>query len=161
MWTGILGNHVIGPFFIDGTLTSIKYLQMLQNEIIPAVRGLEVNFDIWFQQDNCPAHTARLVQAFLKETFPESLIISGGTIVWPPRSPDLTPLDFFFWGYVKQSIYGHEHNRARNLQELKQKIIDCANTITPVMFLHVRENFYHRLAYCQEQRGGLFEHLIN
>ena len=24
---------------------------------------------------------------------------------WPPRSQDLTPLDFYFWGYVKGKAY--------------------------------------------------------
>jgi hypothetical protein len=23
-------------------------------------------------------------------------------MMWPPRSPDLTPCDFFLWGYVKE-----------------------------------------------------------
>ena len=23
---------------------------------------------------------------------------------WPPRSPDITPLDFFLWGYVKDRV---------------------------------------------------------
>ena len=25
--------------------------------------------------------------------------------LWPPRSPDLTPLDFFIWGFVKCKVY--------------------------------------------------------
>jgi hypothetical protein len=24
---------------------------------------------------------------------------------WPPRSPDLTPCDFYLWGFVKDSVY--------------------------------------------------------
>jgi hypothetical protein len=24
---------------------------------------------------------------------------------WPPRSPDFTTCDFFFWGYVKDAVY--------------------------------------------------------
>ena len=26
-------------------------------------------------------------------------------VLWPPRSPDLTPCDFFLWGYVKDNAY--------------------------------------------------------
>jgi len=29
----------------------------------------------------------------------------GGTVVWPPRSPDITPLDFYLWGYMRQKVY--------------------------------------------------------
>jgi hypothetical protein len=28
-----------------------------------------------------------------------------GTIAWPPRSPDLTPLDFSVCGYVKDKVF--------------------------------------------------------
>jgi hypothetical protein len=24
---------------------------------------------------------------------------------WPPRSPDLTPYDFFLWGYAKEHVF--------------------------------------------------------
>ena len=24
---------------------------------------------------------------------------------WPPRSPDLTPLDFYLWGYLKSKLH--------------------------------------------------------
>ena len=29
----------------------------------------------------------------------------GSTIHWPPRSPDLTPLDFCLWGLMKSEVY--------------------------------------------------------
>jgi hypothetical protein len=29
----------------------------------------------------------------------------SGPIAWPPRSPDLTPLDFDLCGYVKDAVY--------------------------------------------------------
>jgi len=38
-------------------------------------------------------------------TFPNSWIGRGSTINWPPRSPDLTPLDFCLWGLVKSEMY--------------------------------------------------------
>jgi hypothetical protein len=28
-----------------------------------------------------------------------------GQILWSPRSPDIKPLDFFLWGYVKDIVY--------------------------------------------------------
>lgn len=139
MWAGILGDHIVGPFVIDGYLNAAKYWQMLQNQIIPAVRTLNVNFDeIWFQQDGCPAHNARPVQEFLTRTFPERLICARGNIPWPARSPDFTPLDFFFWGHLKQKIYRYPHERPRNLVELRAKIFDSTNSITPEVLSNVR-----------------------
>ena len=37
----------------------------------------------------------------LNDTFPNGWIGRGSTINWPPRSPDLTPLDFCLWGLMK------------------------------------------------------------
>jgi hypothetical protein len=49
---------------------------------------------IWFQQDNATAHTARNTMAFLEDVFPGRIISQG---LWPPRSPDLNPPNFFLW----------------------------------------------------------------
>jgi hypothetical protein len=47
----------------------------------------------------------RIVRQFLNEAFPNRWIGRGGAISWPARSPDLTPLDFFLWGFVKEKVY--------------------------------------------------------
>ncbi|KAL4148737.1 hypothetical protein QTP88_002905 [Uroleucon formosanum] len=47
------------------------------------------------RQDGIPAHNARIVQEFLRVRFAEKFIATHGPVEWPPRSPDLTPLDFF------------------------------------------------------------------
>ncbi|GFV30094.1 hypothetical protein TNCV_1107441 [Trichonephila clavipes] len=41
----------------------------------------------------------------LKDTFGDRLISRFGPVNWPPRSCDLTPLDYFLWGYVKSLVY--------------------------------------------------------
>lgn len=161
VWAGILGDNIVGPFFIDGTLNAERYLHLLQNSVVPAVRNLDVNFEeIWLQQDGCPAHNARPVQDYLSQTFPERLISTRGIIPWPPRSPDLTPCDFFLWGHLTQILYKHRHERAANLDELRLKIRNILRSITPEILSNVRKEFYDRLGYCEAQEGGLFEHLI-
>ncbi|EZA51396.1 hypothetical protein X777_09665, partial [Ooceraea biroi] len=41
----------------------------------------------------------------LDESFPDRWIGRGGRISWPARSPDLTPLDLFLWGHLKNEVY--------------------------------------------------------
>lgn len=94
----------------------------------------------------------------MNNTFPNRLISGYGTILWPARSPDLSPNDFFLWGYVKSKVYGH--NRANNLDELQVKIREAFQTISPNMLANVRRGFYDRLGFCLAQEGGLFEHLL-
>jgi hypothetical protein len=56
----------------------------------------------WFQQDNATAHTVQNTMVFLKDMFPGRVISQG---LWPPRSPDLSPPDFFLWGHLKSVVY--------------------------------------------------------
>ena len=56
--------------------------------------------DMWFLQDGVTCHTARATMTKLRAAFGEQFISRSGPVNWPPRSCDLTPLDFFLWGYV-------------------------------------------------------------
>ena len=48
-------------------------------------------------------------------------------LLWPPRSPDLTPLDYFLWGFVKRKVYYPP--LANSIEELKERI---RLAVTPV-----------------------------
>jgi hypothetical protein len=85
-------------FFAEATVTGHVYLDMLEH--FPASQ-LDVNNMIW-QQDGAPPHYHRYVTRYLNQTFPERWIGRGGYIPWPPRSPDLTSMDFSLWGFVKR-----------------------------------------------------------
>ena len=52
--------------------------------------------DIYFQQDGAPPHYHRDVRAYLDAVFPDTWIGRRGPIEYPARSPDLTPMDFFY-----------------------------------------------------------------
>jgi hypothetical protein len=50
-----------------------------------------------------------------------------GPTPWPPRSPDITPLDFFLWGYVKDKVFS---TPVEYITNLKTRITDAFATIT-------------------------------
>ncbi|GBM06308.1 hypothetical protein AVEN_208990-1 [Araneus ventricosus] len=58
-------------------------------------------WNVWFQYDGAPAHKTSSVKQYMVDEFGEQIIGYGGFKVCPPRSPDLTPMDFFLWGYLK------------------------------------------------------------
>ena len=64
--------------------------------------------DMWFQQDDATSHTANVTINLLKTRFAERVISRNGPVGWPPRSCDLTPLDYFLWGYVKSMVYANK-----------------------------------------------------
>lgn len=159
VWMGILGNNLIGPFYIEGTLDQENYLNLLQNQIVPNIIAVTANINsVFYQQDGAPAHYSRIVREYLDATFPNRWIGRGGPIAWPPRSPDLSPNDFFLWGHLKSVIYTAE--RFPDLQSLKDAITGACFNITPEMLSNVRRHFYERLSHCLIVNGETFEHLI-
>lgn len=159
VWAGILGNNIIGPFFIEGRLTGERYLQLLMENICPNIDAVADDMHtIWYQQDGAPAHYYQPVRDFLNEHFENSWIGREGYIRWPPRSPDLSPNDFFLWGYLKDKIYSHTPHQ--DVDSLKDSIVAAVFDITPQILQNVRRAFYDRLGYCRAVNGDKFEHLI-
>ncbi|GFV19092.1 hypothetical protein TNCV_3223111 [Trichonephila clavipes] len=67
---------------------------MITNFFIPELNNHDVQ-ELWFQQDGATCHTARATIDLLKDTFGDRLTSRFGPVNWPPRSCDLTPLDYF------------------------------------------------------------------
>ncbi|KAJ8949302.1 hypothetical protein NQ318_006727 [Aromia moschata] len=59
VWAGIVANRIIGPFFFEETLTGERYLEFLQNDLVPALAVIFPNENdpdipdntLWFPQD--------------------------------------------------------------------------------------------------------------
>ena len=111
--------------FIDGNLNGEKYLRMINDVVVPFLiqhYGQQRNGAIprlWWMQDGAPAHCLIRVCDRLQELFPRRVIGLGHDREWPPRSPDLTPLDFFLCGNLKGRVYA---TVPANLRELRQRI---------------------------------------
>jgi ERCC4-type nuclease len=56
---------------------------------------------------------------------------------WPPRSPDLTPLDFYLFGSLKTKVF---RNRIHTLEELQAAIVEEINNIDQHTFQRVFNN---------------------
>ena len=60
---------------------------------------------IWFQQDGATCHTAEATLDGLRAVFEDCIISRRADVVWPPRICDLTPLDYYLWGAIKDKCY--------------------------------------------------------
>ena len=79
-----------------------------------------------FMQDGAPPRFICFVTDVLNERFPDAWIGRGRPIPWPPRRPDLSPLDFFLWGYIKNIVYAE---KIRNIQHLQERITSAIETV--------------------------------
>ena len=111
----------------------------------------------WFQQDGATPHTTNASLAACKELFPGRVISRRGDIQWPPRSPDLSQLDFFFWGYLKERVYSDNPN---TLDKLKQNNTQEIAAIPKAMLERVIGCLTNRLLECKRRKGGHLEDVI-
>jgi len=58
---------------------------------------------------------------------------------WPPRSPDMTPCDFFLWGYVKERVY--VPSLPADLNELTNRITAAVKSVTEDTLRRVWDEF--------------------
>lgn len=158
VWGGIIGDYVIGPYFLDGTLTGERYELFLRNELGSLLDDVDLysRQQLWFQHDGAPSHSSISVRNYLNQRFPRRWIGRGGQIIWPPRSPDLTPLDFFLWGYVKDMVYKEPVTTS---EDMRRRILDAFGSITVPMLIEARQSFVKRLQLCIRYEGNIFEHL--
>lgn len=159
VWGGIIGNRVIGPIFFNGTLTGQMFYDLLDNNLNELLDDLPllIRRNMWLQLDGAPAHFSGMVRGLLNERFQERWIGRGGSIGWPARSPDLTPLDFFLWGYVKSLVY-QERPTTREAMELR--IRQAFEQISPQMLERVRTSFLERIHMCLHNGGAHIEQLL-
>jgi hypothetical protein len=70
---------------------------------------------------------------------------------------DHTPIDFHLWGHLKAQVYAE---KIRNVEHLRQSIIEACNVITPGIIKRVFVDWVKRLNLCIENNGGHIEHVL-
>lgn len=142
-----------------GGIAEFGVFGMLQNWLIPGLKMHCDNFnEIYYMQDGAPAHYTISVRTYLDETFDERVIGRRGSIEWPARSLDLTPMDFYFWGVVKDKVFAR---KPTTLQELRDFIGVAFDDIEhlPMTRKQIREHIPERLKDCINNGGKQFEYL--
>ncbi len=80
-----------------------------------------------FQQDGAPFYRTHIVTHFLNTHFLQLWIGYNKTLIsWPLRSPDLTPLNFFMWGWVESLVY---RTNIDSKEQLHKRIVATFNAI--------------------------------
>lgn len=140
------------PYILPNRLDSPTYLVFLRGILPELLENLPlgVRNNVWFQHDEAPANYGNLVRRHWNETFRDKWIERGGPFSWPPRSPDLTPLDFFLWRTIKQPVYA---TPVESDMDLVTAIIRADSTV----FERVRRSMIDRFRLCNRVKGYHFE----
>ena len=105
-----------------------------------------------------PPHWEKNVRGWLNEHFIQRCIgrhgVNDTNIPWPPRSPDLTPMDFFLWGYIKKLVYTKNY---QDLDQLKNAIVAAFQLVTGEMVTSALANFVKLLNLVVKANGRHIE----
>ena len=140
------------------TVTKKRYVEVLKTfkrELQTFFPSLMSKF--WFKLDGASSHTSNLSRDWLKENFGGRVISLKTDMEWAPFSPDLSPPDFFLWGYLKNRVYA---GKPRTITELKEAIREEMRAITNSVCKNVMDNLVLCLKKCTELNGGHLEHML-
>lgn len=159
VWAGVIGGFFIGPHYLPDNLNGAMYLQFLQNNLSNLLEDVPLNLisNMLYQHDGCPAHYSSNVKQYLDANYENRWIGRNGPVLWPARSPDLTPLDFYVWGRLKGLVYVKEPINSR--EQLINKINDACEILKGEMRLGITTTEVRRRARaCVRNGGAHFEH---
>ena len=81
----------------------------------------------------------------LRPVFEDRIISRIADVVWPPRSCDLAPLDYYLCGAVKDKCYA---DKPETIDDLKDNIRKAIGEILLHTIDNVLENWADRVGYC-------------
>ena len=100
------------------TVNGVRYRTMITDFFWPILDDMGID-KMRFQQEGATCHTANVTMDLLHEQFADMVISHRGDINWPPRSCNLTQLEFFLRGFLKSQVYA---NVAQSTDALKINI---------------------------------------
>ena len=155
---------VFGPYwFMDDnkkteTINCKRYCDIVDKFVSDLERKLPAYkfAKVVFMQDGATPHTAISTLQHLKQTFRSRIISLKTDFEWAPHSPDLNPLDFFFWGSSKSEVY---KSKPKSLEDLRENLEVYARSVSIETCKKVMQNFAIRINACISRRGSHIEHI--
>lgn len=169
VWCAISSHGILGPYLFqdaNGARVNVRgsnYLDMLQTQFYPDLqdlvmsRGLDFT-KMWLMQDGARPHIYTPARAYLNNIFSGRVIGERFTNPWPARSPDLTPCDFFLWGWLKDQVYKQlPIPDARTLENVTKQILGA---LPAAYCQRACRSIVKRLTKVCEVNGENIEHML-
>ena len=109
----------------------------------------------YYQQDGATCHTSNASMREIESFLFQNIIISKNLL--PPRSPDLTPADFFLWGLFTGKVY---KNTPRTIEQLKDAIRQEIQAVNFDTLGKVFQNLEKPIQVCLDVKGDQFQHRL-
>ncbi|XP_069695687.1 uncharacterized protein [Periplaneta americana] len=152
VWCVISAKRIIGPIFLHKAVNDDQYQALILDRFFPQLTEEERRYGV-FQENRARAHPAATSLRAIVDIFDERLISE----LWPVRSPDLTPCDFYLWCSLKDKVY---KSNPRTLDELQSNIREEIANISEAELQRVNKNVLRRYNACLAANGEHFQHRL-
>lgn len=154
-WAAIVGGKVMLHWFDrESSVNGEAYLNVLKEVLWPAIRRSATARQFWFQQDGATIHTTQAARTWLSSKFGRRVISRLTDRPWPARSPDLTPVDFWFWSVALAEL---RRVPPRTLEELKATVQEFADSMDCGEVLGAVRHIRARAKKCLQLKGAVVE----
>ena len=148
----VWSRGIIGKFFFQNeqgeaiTVNGDRYRTMLNKFLFTKIDEVDIG-NIWFQQDSATFYLAEATLDVLRPVFEDRIMSRKADVVWPPRSCDLTLLDYYLWGAVKDKCYT---DKPETIDALKDNIHEAISEIQLHTIDNVLTNWTDRASPAEE-----------
>lgn len=148
-------------------LTAEKYVAFLSHKVFPFIRSRLSEDEwktCWWQQDGAPAHSAEQTIHFLQSVFGDRFLGYSARSkvhsqhIWPPHSPDLNPLDYWFWNQLKTLM---SVRKPKNVSEIRSAALEMSTKFSPEDIKKAINDFPIRLRCLAAHSGAHFEYALD
>lgn len=144
IWGSMSSSGVGRLYFADGIINAKKYIEILEQQLLPTIEHLESDGKRRiFQQDGAPCHTAKLVKTWMAANDIE-------TLPWVANSPDLSPIETL-WNRMKKKLRDHP---ARTVGELKDRLQEIWDSFTANDCKALVDTMPRRIEAVLRNKGG-------
>ena len=86
--------------------------------------------EVVWMQNGSSLHVESSAKLLLCQQFGVRIISRHFQFPWPPRSSDLTPMDFWLWGYVKSKVHQFDPQTESDLKDAIKIMVRAAEIST-------------------------------
>jgi len=152
---------IVHAFLDDGghliSVTGSSCLPLFQETVWPKLRFSATRSNLWWMQDGASPYCTNEVLKSLQDKFHGRVISRRTEHPGPAHSPDLNPMDFYFWSAAQKEVFAE---KTGSINSLVQCIEGFAEDCSEETIKNVCKNVLKRARLCIQAGGGHFQQLM-